>query len=151
MSVKHFQHLHRVTYGDCTVGNHVYYGNYLGLLEAARGEFFRSLGRTFLDWQEQDTIFPALEVHLRFQGPARYDDLLTISIWLAEMRGARINFAYRVTNQTDDLLVEGETWHVCTSTADKPKRPPKDLETMLEPFVAVTIQKPPATKAEPLS
>lgn len=141
MSGKTFQHQHRVTYADCTVGNHVYYGHYLGLLEAARGEFFRSLGRTFLEWQEQDTIFPALEVHLRFQGPARYDDLLTISIWLAEMRGVRINFTYQVTNQTGVLLVEGETWHVCTSTSDKPKRLPKELVTMLEPFQVSTFPK----------
>ena len=49
-----FCHTYRVTYADCTVGDHIYYSRYLDLLEAARGEFFRSLGCTFLQWQEQD-------------------------------------------------------------------------------------------------
>jgi acyl-CoA thioesterase FadM len=43
-----FCHTHRVTYAECTVGNHVYHSRYLDLLEAARGEFIRSLGATVL-------------------------------------------------------------------------------------------------------
>ena len=43
-----FSHAHRVTYAECTSGNHIYYGRYLELMEAARGEFFRHLGKPFL-------------------------------------------------------------------------------------------------------
>ena len=43
-----FRHPHRVTYAECTVGNHIYHSRYLDLLEAARGEFLRSLGPTVL-------------------------------------------------------------------------------------------------------
>lgn len=45
-----FRYRHRVTYADCTVGNHIYYGRYLDLLEAARGEWFRSMGKSFDEW-----------------------------------------------------------------------------------------------------
>src|SRR5215469_5100900 len=58
VSVARFSHMHRVLYAECTLGNHIYYSRYLDLLEAARGEFFRSLGVSFLKWQEQGTIFP---------------------------------------------------------------------------------------------
>src|SRR5258708_5015494 len=78
-----FHYAHRVTYAECTIGDHVYYARYLDLLEAARGEFFRSLGATFLQWQERDTIFPVLECRLRYRSPARYDDLLSIEVWVA--------------------------------------------------------------------
>ncbi|HEY9172992.1 MAG TPA: hotdog domain-containing protein, partial [Verrucomicrobiae bacterium] len=71
-----YRHAHRVTYADCTAGNHVYYARYLPLLEAARNEFLRHLGQPFLDWQNQDTLFPVLECHVRYQSPAHYDDLL---------------------------------------------------------------------------
>ena len=54
-----FRHTHRVSYAECTVGNHVYHSRYLDLLEAARGEFLRTLGPTVLHWQEQDVIFPS--------------------------------------------------------------------------------------------
>ena len=41
-----FRYPHRVTYAECTVGDHIYHSRYLDLLEAARGEFMRSLGPT---------------------------------------------------------------------------------------------------------
>ena len=69
MATAPFRHQHRVTYADCTVGNHIYYGRYLNLLEVARGEFFRHLGTTFLQWQERDVIFPVLECRLRYKAP----------------------------------------------------------------------------------
>lgn len=68
-----FIHRLRVTYADCTLGNHVYYGRYLDFLEATRGEFFRQLGRTFLQWREAGAIFPVLEVQVRYRGAARYE------------------------------------------------------------------------------
>ena len=46
-----FCHQHRVSYAECTVGNHVYHARYLDFLEAARGEWLRSLGAPVLHWQ----------------------------------------------------------------------------------------------------
>ena len=40
-----FVHRHRVTYSECTVGDHIYHSRYLDLLEAARGEFMRHAGQ----------------------------------------------------------------------------------------------------------
>lgn len=131
-----FKHRHRVTYAECTVGNHIYYGNYLQLLEAARGEFFRSLGVTFLQWQERDTIFPVLECRLRYKAPARYDDELTIKVWPTSAERVRLNFAYSITDQGGKLILEAETFHVCTGLNDKPKRLPEDLVSALQPFVS---------------
>ena len=61
MPAEIFTHVHRVTYADCTVGNHVYYGRYLDLLETVRGEFFRHLGTSFLEYQEEGIFFPVSE------------------------------------------------------------------------------------------
>ena len=130
-----FRHTHRVTYADCTVGNHIYYGRYLNLLEVARGEFFRHLGTTFLQWQERDTIFPVLECHLRYKAPARYDDVLSIEVWPTTAERARLNFAHRITNQSGRLILEAETNHVCASLSDKPKRLPEELIAALRPFL----------------
>jgi acyl-CoA thioester hydrolase len=122
-----FQYRHRVTYAECTLGNHVYHARYLDLLEAARGEFMRSLGYTVLEWQERDTIFPVIECRLRYKLPARYDDLLTVEVWPTLMEGVRLNFAHRVTNQDGKLVLEAETFHACTGLNDKPKRVPREL------------------------
>ena len=137
-----FTHTLRVTYAHCTVGNHIYYARYLDLLETARGEFFRSLGIPFLQLQEQDTIFPVVEVHVRYKAPARYDDVLNIEVWLTELGKIRMNFGYRILNQNGTLLLDGETWHVCTTLAEKPKRLPDDIAARLRDYV-VTPAAPP--------
>lgn len=135
MSHRVFTHTHRVTYSDCTVRNHVYYGRFLDFLEEARGEFFRSLGITFLQLEEQGVIFPVLDVQLKYRAAARYDDVLKIELWIAEMRSVKVMFAYRVLNEAGKLLVEGTTIHACTSTEDKPMRIPEELAGKLEGFL----------------
>jgi acyl-CoA thioester hydrolase len=127
------RHLHRVTYADCTVGNHVYYGRYLDLLEAARGELFRSLGRTFADWQAAGVILPVIEVQLRYRAAARYDEVLTIETRVIEATGIRATFGYRILGPDGSLRVEGETRHVCTSLEDRPRRLPTELADALAP------------------
>jgi len=136
MSQQVFTHTLRVTYSDCTVRDHVYYGRYLDFLEVARGEFFRSLGTTFLQWDNQGVIFPVIEVQLRYRGAARYDDVLKIELWLADLRAVKMVFAYRVLNAEGKLLVEGTTTHACTNTEDKPMRIPEELAGKLAGFVA---------------
>ena len=140
MSEKVFRHLHRVTYAECTVGNHIYYARYLDLLEGARGEFFRQAGIPFSQLQNEGFIFPVVEAHLRYRAPARYDDVVGIEIWLSRLRGVRLNFGYRVLNEASDtLLLEGETWHVCTGLDEKPKRIPEKLIERLQPYFRESV------------
>lgn len=130
-----FQHSHRVVYAECTLGNHVYYARYLDMLEGARGEFMRQLGRTARQWQEADTVFPVIGVEISYKGPARYDDLVTIELWVAEMGGVRLNVGFRILNAEGTLLAEGVTRHICATTHEKPKRLPKELVERLRPFL----------------
>lgn len=133
MSAQPFRHQYRVPYADCTLGNHLYYARYLDLLEIARGEFFRHLGVTLLQWQERDTIFPVIEARLRYKAAARYDDVLTTEVRVMAVERIRLNFAYRVLNQQEAVVFEAETMHVCTAVNGKPKRLPEGLAALLRP------------------
>lgn len=135
VSHQSFVHPHRVTYRDCTLGNHVYYANYLGILEAARGEFFRSLGSTLLKWQDMGFMFPVVEAHLRYKALARYDDVLSIEVWVTAAERVRLNFGYRITNQSGALVLEGETLHVCMSVEEKLKRLPEEFIAAVKPHL----------------
>lgn len=135
MAAPIFKHQHRVTYAECTVGNHIYYGRYLDLLEAARGEFFRSLGTTFFQWQERDTIFPVVECRLRYKSYAKYDEVLAIEVWVTAAEKVRLNFGHRIVNQNGGLILQAETQHVCTSLAGKLRRLPDELLQMLAVYV----------------
>lgn len=130
-----FRYQHRVTYAECTVGNHIYHARYLDLLEAARGEFLRALGPTVLSLQDADFIFPVIEVRLRYKFPARYDDLLTVEVRPTLVEHVRLNFGHRVLNQDGKLILEAETFHCCTSRDEKPKRLPVELVEKLQPFI----------------
>jgi acyl-CoA thioester hydrolase len=135
MLEKAFRHTHRVTYSECTVGNHIYYSRYLDLLEEARGEFFRSVGLTFLDLQEQGFTFPVLEVRVSYKAAARYDDLIDISIQVGSLEKIRLTFLYEVRNRAGGLLVVAQTVHVCATLEGKPRRFPPELLERLLPFV----------------
>jgi acyl-CoA thioester hydrolase len=130
-----FHCTHRVTYAECTVGDHVYHSRYLDLLEAARGEFMRSLSRPVLVLQASDYIFPVIEARLNYKFPARYDDLLTVEVWLTEIGKVRLNFGHRIVNQDGKLVLEAETFHACTSREEKPKRLPVELVEQLKPHL----------------
>lgn len=130
-----FRHQHRVTYAECTVGNHIYHSRYLDLLEAARGEFLRTLGFPLLRLQESGVIFPVVEAQLRYLRPARYDDDLTIEIQLTLLRGARLGVRHRVLGADGRVLVEADTLHVATGLNDKPRRLPADLVAALRPWL----------------
>jgi acyl-CoA thioester hydrolase len=130
-----FRHPHRVSYADCTVGNHVYHSRYLDWLEAARGEFIRTLGLTVLQWQERDVIFPVIEARLNYKSPARYDDLLTIEVWPTAIERVRLKFAHRIVNQDGKPVLEAETFHVCADVNGKPKRLPEELVDKLRPLL----------------
>jgi acyl-CoA thioester hydrolase len=130
-----YVHRHRVHYAECTLGNHIYYARYLDLLETARGEMFRQLGQPFLHWQEQGFLFPVLEVHLRYRHPARYDDELDLALWLTRLDRVRLNFGCSIRNQRGELVLDGETWHVCTSLEEKPRRLPPELAASLRSYL----------------
>ncbi|HWY76610.1 MAG TPA: thioesterase family protein [Verrucomicrobiae bacterium] len=141
MSAGKFLYSHRVTYADCTVGNHIYYSRYFDLLEAARGEMFRHLGVTFLQWQTQDSVFPVIECRVRYKAPARYDDVLGIELWATAAERIRLNFAYQIRNQAEDLILEAGTQHVCTSVQGEPKRLPEELVKSLQPYLTASVSK----------
>ena len=129
-------------YAECTVGNHVYYARYLDMLEEARGELFRQAGWPLLALQEKGSAFPVIGMDIAFKEPARYDDLLTIQLWISEMRGIRLNLGFRILNAKGTTLAEGETRHACAGLDEKPKRPPKGLSERLAPFVVTAHENP---------
>jgi len=130
--VEPFRYIHRVTYAECTVGDHVYHSRYLDLLEAARGELLRAIGCPVLAWQDAGYIFPVIEARLRYKAPARYDDSLTIEVRVLRVERVRLEFGHRILNQHGRLLLEAETVHACTSREEKPRRLPPELVEKLK-------------------
>ena len=125
----------RVPYSDMTAGSHVYYSRYLEWLEAARTEAFRDMGTTFLDYQdEQELMFPVVEVLVKYNKPARYDDVLDIRSWFAEVGKVRFIWEYEIARE-DAILADARTLHICASLDEKPRRVPAELVTAMKKHV----------------
>ncbi|MEN8108689.1 MAG: tol-pal system-associated acyl-CoA thioesterase [Pseudomonadota bacterium] len=93
----------RVYYEDTDTGGVVYYANYLRFMERARTEWLRTLGI------EQDALihdegilFAVKSVSLEYRRPARFNDLLLVSVQLAERRRASLVFDQAIQRAGDD-------------------------------------------------
>ncbi|WP_304582156.1 thioesterase family protein [uncultured Alistipes sp.] len=86
-----------------------HHSNYICYYEAARSEWMRALGLPFSEVERRGIMMPILEVQSKYLRPARYDELLTVSIALKELPAARITFHYEIRNEQGDLLNTGMT------------------------------------------
>lgn len=122
----------RVIYGDSDQMGVVYYANYLRYFEAGRNEFIRAKGLRYRDFEERyGLVLPVAEANVKYHSPARYDDLLTVEVTLAEARRASARFTYRIVREDGVLLATGHTVHACVDRGGKVKRMPPELVAAL--------------------
>ena len=99
----------RVRYGETDQMGYVYYGNYAMYYEVARVEALRALGISYSDLEKEGILMPVLENWSKYIRPARYDNLLTIKLYLKEMPNLRVTFEYEVFNEEEKLINLGST------------------------------------------
>ena len=102
----YFDISYRVPYADTDQMGVVYYANYLEYFERSRTELLRSAGLPYSELERLGLFLPVSEAHCRYLAPARYDDLLTLRSWVAEVKGVRLRIESEV-RRGDELLVSG--------------------------------------------
>jgi acyl-CoA thioester hydrolase len=122
----------RVRYGETDQMGHAYYANYLYWFEVARGAWCRDRGFTYKQMESMGYLLPVVEVHVRYKGEVKYDDLITIRVSLPEIKRAAMRFAYEVVSEDGRLLSEGYTWHVLMGSERKAISVPPEIREMLE-------------------
>ena len=120
-----------VPYADTDQMGVVYYANYLKYFEMARAELLRSLKYTYSTMEEDGYALPVIEAVCRYKRPARFEDDLTITAFVMEQKGIRIQIGCTV-KKGDELLSEGYTIHACLNKEGKPCRLPPRLLEILE-------------------
>ncbi len=127
----------RVRYAETDQMGYVYYGNYATYFEVARVETFRSLGFSYKEMEDEGIMMPVLEYKTKFIRPAKYDDLLTIKVFVKEKPGVRIRFEYEIYNEEETLLNISETTLVFISKiTGKPAMPTgRFLQVIEQPFL----------------
>jgi acyl-CoA thioester hydrolase len=101
----------------------VYHGNYLPWFEVGRTTLLRENGFPYRELEADGYFLPVIELGVKYQRPARYDDTLTIVTRLTERPVLRIRLEYEVC-RGEELLVTGFTVHTFINKAGEPVRPP---------------------------
>ncbi len=104
----------RVRYAETDQMGVVYHSNYFVWFEVGRVEFFRQLGFSYKDMEQQDgCCIAVVDARCRYKAPARYDDELVVRTRIKNVRESLVHFVYELSRASDGLLLaEGETTHV---------------------------------------
>lgn len=125
----------RVRYAETDQMGYVYYGNYATYYEVARVECLRNLGFSYKQLEEQGIIMPVAENTSKYIRPGKYDDLLTVKVFVREMPSTRITFEYEIYNEREKLInlgvtilafVKRENGRACDA--------PESIVSLLKPF-----------------
>ena len=125
----------RVRYAETDKMGFVYYGNYPTYYEVARVESFRALGFSYKEMEDDGVGMPVLSMEVKYHGPAKYDDLLTVKLIIPEMPRARITFQYEIRNEEGKLVNTGETvLAFMNMQTGRPVKMPETLSKAISPF-----------------
>lgn len=120
----------RIRYSETDQMGVVYHGNYAQYLELARVEWLRSLGISYKTMEEGGIMLPVISLSIDYLKPALYDDLITVKVILKKKPAVRIEFDYKITNESWDLLATANT--VLVFMDMKRKRPTKCPQVLLD-------------------
>jgi len=128
----------RVYYEDTDNGGVVYYANYLKFMERARTEWLRAHGvEQDILVEQEGLIFAVRSVQLDYLRPARFNQLLSISVSVVEIGKASLTFDQTVNLITtegngavksDLLLCQGQIRVACLDASSfKPRAIPASI------------------------
>ena len=131
--MKFFDYETRVRYAETDRMGISYYANYFIWFEAARTEYFRTLGLVYSEFEKKGIFLPVAEAQCRYTEPTSYDDLITVRTIVSQMRQSSIRFDYQVfKNKGSKIVATGYTVHVFSGPGLKPIRIPEDLRSKVE-------------------
>lgn len=116
----------RVRYAETDCMGVAYYGNHFVWFEVGRTEFIRQRGYPYRELEEQEGCYLIVaEASCRYHAPARYDDLLTVRTRVKQARSRVVVFSYEILAEDGRKVATGETLHVTTDRAGKPRTLPE--------------------------
>ncbi|MEM1069858.1 MAG: thioesterase family protein [Planctomycetota bacterium] len=118
----------RVTYQETDGQRRVHHANYLNYFERGRVEMLRELGIPYRDLEDSGCMLVVRQMNVIYHAAAEFDDLLTLTTEVVEVRKVRIRHRYSIKRNADNvLIVEGESVVASIDADGKPMRIPDTL------------------------
>ncbi|HJZ55442.1 MAG TPA: thioesterase family protein [Gemmataceae bacterium] len=107
----------RVEFGDTDMAGIVHFANFFRFMESAETEFLRSLGLT-VNWRESAGKFgfPRVSASCDYLNPARFEDLLTITVTVEKVGRRSVTYRHDFTNQRGEPIASGHVTAVFCRT-----------------------------------
>ena len=123
----------RTRYGEVDQMGYVYHANYVSYCHEARTELMRQHGINDNYLEKNNIMLPVVRFNIDYKNAAHYDELLTIETILKEVKGPKMRFEFKITNEADKLVCKACSI-VAFVTADKrkPIRIPEIVKQALE-------------------
>ena len=125
----------RVRYAETDAMAVAHHATYPVWFEMGRSDLMHALGLPYRDLEARGFYLMLTGLNVQYRRAARYDDLLTLTTTVAEVRSRTARFAYQLhrakAGGQPELLATGETAHIATDRDYRPVRLPDDLLALL--------------------
>lgn len=122
----------RVRYAETDQMGTFYNSRALEWFEVGRSELSRSMGLPYTEWEKRGIFTPLVESHVKYQGRARYDDLLEMTVTVERVGRARLKFSNVVVHAASGQAVcQGYTIHALLNPEGRPVRIPEWVEALV--------------------
>lgn len=119
----------RVRYVETDAMGIVNHSHYISYFEEGRSAYARQRDAPYSAFEQQGFFLTVTEVSARYSKPARYDQTIIVRTWLEEMKSRGLTFAYEILDvETGELLVTGQSKHVCITRDGQVTRLPDALK-----------------------
>lgn len=90
----------------------VHHSNYIRWFEEARVDFMRKMGYPYERVAQEGLDFPLYHADCQYKSPARFADVLKITVKITELTHAKMTVEYEIVNtENGQLLTTGATKH----------------------------------------
>ena len=98
----------RVEFYETDMAGIVHFTNFFRFMETCEHDFLRSLDHELHGLVEGlETGWPRVNATCDYRAPARFGEVLTIGLFIEEVRNRSVRYRFDITNETDTLVAEG--------------------------------------------
>lgn len=113
-----FRTRRRIEFADTDMAGIVHFANFFRFMETAELEFLKAHGLSFnWQWQNEMLGFPRVSAMCNYLKPARFEDVLDISVRVQNIGRKSVTYTFEFFNGTE-LIAQGEVSTVCCRVGD---------------------------------
>ena len=113
----------RVRYQETDKMGIAYHGNYFTWLEVARIHLLDSIGCPYKELEEDGYFLPVIRCECEYKSPAKFDDIIDVTVHLPRLNQARVNLEYSLT-KGETLIANAKTSHAFVDFSGRVIKPP---------------------------